>query len=161
MMEYGAESAHDRSLELVNRCHTWRQVEEAVRLTADRGIPVGLHLIMGLPGETPGDMLATIDAVNLLPVSTVKLHQLQVIRGTRLAEQVGEGEISLTITDAEEYAALCAHIVERLRPDIAVERFVAQASPQMLLAPAWGLKNYEFVHRVERRLLLLRSACPH
>lgn len=158
MMEFGAETAHDRTLRLINRCHSWAQVEEAVTLTASRGIPVGLHLIMGLPGETEDDMMATIDAVNRLPVSTVKLHQLQVIRSTRLAAEIEAGRMKLSITDPHDYARLCARIVRRLRQDIAIERFVSQAPPELLLAPRWGLKNHEFTHLVARALSLEQTA---
>ena len=152
MIEYGAETSHDATLRLINRCHTWAQVERAVRLTAARGIPVGLHFIMGLPGESRADMLDTIEAVNALPVSTVKLHQLQVVGGTRLAAEVEAGRMALSITDPDDYAALCAEIVGRLRPDIAIERFVSQSPPGLLIAPRWGLKNYQFTPLVERRL---------
>ncbi|MCM1164281.1 MAG: TIGR01212 family radical SAM protein [Muribaculaceae bacterium] len=150
MMEYGAESSHDATLRLVNRCHTWGDTADAVRRTAQRGIPVGLHLIMGLPGETTDMMLATIDAVNRLPVDVVKIHQLQILRSTPLASM--SGELDLWMPEAEEYARFCAQVVKRLRRDIAIERFVSQAPPELLIAPKWGLKNYQFTRLVEKEL---------
>ena len=90
-MEYGAESSHNSTLDLVNRCHTWEQTVEAVRLTASYNIPVGLHFIMGLPGESRDMMLETVRRAARLPVSTLKFHQLQIIRGTRLARQFAGG----------------------------------------------------------------------
>lgn len=152
MVEYGAESSHDATLKLINRCHTWEQTVDAVRRTAAAGLPVGLHLINGLPGEDDAMILQTVDAVSALPVNTVKFHQLQVLRGTPLARMVERGELAVRGWTVEEYADLCAHILGRLRPDIAVERFVSQAPPDMLLSPRWGIKNHEFSDMLRRRL---------
>ncbi|MCI9284643.1 MAG: TIGR01212 family radical SAM protein [Muribaculaceae bacterium] len=153
MMEYGAESSHDATLQRVNRCHTWAETADAVIRTAHAGLPVGLHLIMGLPGETTGMMLETIRRVNDLPVDTIKIHQLQLLRGTRMAADVERGLYDVTRFTAEEYASLCAEIVRQLRPDIAIERFVSQAPPDMLIYPRWGLKNYQFTELVKKLLL--------
>ena len=152
MVEYGAESAHDRTLAAINRCHTWADTADAVRRTAAAGIPVGLHLIMGLQNESREDMLATIDAVNHLPVNIIKCHQLQIIRGTRLAAEVEAGRIKPAQWDVDRYIDLCCAIIRRLREDIAVERFVSQCPDDMLISPRWGLKNYQFTERLRRRL---------
>lgn len=152
MMEYGAESSHDTTLRTVNRGHTWADVERAVVMTAEAGVPVGLHLIMGLPGETTDMMLQTIDRVNRLPVDVVKIHQLQLLRGTRLAAQVEAGELDIHRFTPDEYLDLCAEIVSRLRPDIAIERFISQSPPDMLLYPRWGLKNYQFTNLLHNKL---------
>lgn len=152
MIEFGAESSHDSTLGLINRCHSWADTVDAVTRTSAAGIPVGLHLIMGLPGETEEMMLETIDRVNELPVATVKFHQLQLIRGTRLAAQVASGELSVAQFTPEEYARLCARIARRLRPDIAIERFVSQSPDNLLISPRWGLKNYQFTELVKREL---------
>ncbi len=152
MVEYGAESACDATLERVNRCHTWADTVDAVTRTHAAGLPVGLHLIMGLPGEDEDAMLRTIDGVNLLPVDTVKIHQLQLIRGTRMARDVEEGLYDITRFTAGEYADLCVKIIRRLRPDIAVERFVSQSPPELLIYPRWNLKNYQFANLLANRL---------
>lgn len=152
MVEYGAESSHDTTLQRVNRCHSWADTADAVHRTAAMGIPVGLHLIMGLPGESRRDMLATIDAVNTLPVDIIKCHQLQLIRGTRLCREVEEGVTDVHIFSVEEYVDLCCDIIRRIRKDIAIERFVSQSPDNLLVAPRWGLKNYEFMHLLRRRL---------
>lgn len=153
MVEYGAESACDATLELVNRCHTWADTVDAVRRTHAAGLPCGLHLIMGLPGEDESTMLATIDSLNALPVDTVKIHQLQLIRGTRLARDVEAGQCEIHRFSPEEYADLCVKILRRLRPDIAVERFVSQSPPELLIYPHWNLKNYQFTNLLHNRLL--------
>lgn len=153
MIEYGAESSHDRTLALINRCHAWSDTADAVRRTHAAGLPVGIHLIMGLPGESEADMLATVDAVNKLPVDVVKFHQLQVVRGTRLHAMLERGEIEVPEMSVDDYIELCVKIVGRLRDDIAIERFVSQSPAGMLVSPRWGLKNYEFAERLRKRLL--------
>lgn len=152
MVEYGAESSHNATLERINRCHTWEDTVDAVERTHAAGIPVGLHLIMGLPGETEEMMLRTVDAVGSLPVSTVKFHQLQLVRGTRMASDIEKGLYDIRRFTADEYAGLCVKIVRRLRPGIAIERFVSQTPADMLLYPRWGLKNYQFTNLLMRRL---------
>lgn len=146
IIEYGAESSHDSTLRRINRCHTWGDTVDAVRRTVDQGLLCGAHFILGLPGESINDMLTTIDRINELPLHSVKFHQLQVIKGTRLASQLELGEVEIIRWSAEEYAELCAMIVRRLRPDIAIERFVSQSPGDMLIFPRWGLKNYQFTH---------------
>lgn len=152
MIEFGAETAHDRTLSTVNRCHTWADTINAVNRVHDAGLPIGLHLIMGLPGETVDDMMATIDAVNLLPVDIIKCHQLQLIRGTRLASQVEKGEVDTIRWSVDEYIDLCCRIIRKLRPDIAIERFVSQSPDSLLIHPRWGLKNYQFTNLLRNRL---------
>lgn len=152
MVEYGAESASDETLVRVNRCHTWADTADAVRRTHEAGLPCGLHLIMGLPGENEATMLATIDRVNELPVDTVKIHQLQLIRGTRMARDVEAGLYDIPRFTAEEYIELCVKLLRRLRPDIAVERFVSQSPPELLIYPRWNLKNYQFTNLLHKRL---------
>lgn len=149
-IEYGAESSHDSTLAAINRCHTWAQTIDAVERTAGRGIPVGLHLILGLPGETEEMMARTVSRVSSLPVSTVKFHQLQILKGTPLEKM--SAELDIPVYTAEEYAALCSRLLKYLRRDIAVERFVAQAPADMLISPRWGLKNYQFVSLLHKAL---------
>ena len=149
-IEYGAESSHNSTLSLINRCHTWEATVDAVHRTAARGIPVGLHLILGLPGEDEEMMTTTVERVNSLPVSTVKFHQLQILRGTTLEKMALM--LDIPAFTAEEYAALCARLLGHLRSDIAVERFVAQAPDDVLLSPRWGLKNYQFTSLLQKHL---------
>ena len=146
LVEYGAESAHDRTLQLINRGHSWSDTADAVRRTAERGICCGLHLILGLPEESEEDMLQTIDEVSLLPVDTLKLHQLQLVKGTRLARQVESGELHIARWSVDDYIALCLKIIHRIRRDIAIERFVSQSPDSLLISPKWGLKNHEFAN---------------
>ncbi len=151
-IEYGAESSHDRTLETINRCHTWSVTVDAVNRTASAGLPVGLHFILGLPGESKEMMLRTVDRLSDLPVDTVKFHQLQIVKGTRLAADYVAGRTEVKLFDVDEYIELCGEIVSRLRKDIAVERFVSQSPDELLIAPRWGLKNFEFTHRLHKHL---------
>ncbi|MBD5225022.1 MAG: TIGR01212 family radical SAM protein [Bacteroidales bacterium] len=155
-MEYGAESSYNSTLEAVNRCHTWEQTVEAVEITVACGLPVGLHFIMGLPGESREMMLETVRSAATLPLATLKFHQLQIIRGTRMAKDFLEGKLnSVTLFSPEEYISLCKDIValiSELNSSIAIERFTSSAPPELLLAPRWGIKNYEFTHRLQREL---------
>lgn len=155
LVEYGAESSHDVTLQCINRCHTWAQTADAVTRTASRGIHVGLHMILGLPGESVEMMLDSVDALSALPIATVKFHQLQLIRGTRLARDVESGLYDIPRMTVEEYIDLCARIVRRINPAIAIERFTSQSPEELLIYPKWGLKNYQFVNLLNARLKAL------
>jgi len=152
LIEYGVESTLDRTLETINRGHDFSCSADAIKRTAARGLHVGAHVILGLPGEEPSEMLAHAEALNTLPLDTLKLHQLQLIKGTKLAAQAAADSAFVHFFTALEYANLVVDFLERLRPDIAVERFVSQSPPELLIAPDWGLKNYEFTHLVENKL---------
>ncbi len=159
MVEYGAETASNRTLDVINRGHSWEDTVDAVNRTHAAGIACGLHLILGLPGESEADMLHTVDQVSALPIETVKLHQLQIIRGTRLARQVASGEISVARWSADEYISLCVKIVKRMRSDIAIERFVSQSPENLLISPRWGLKNYQFTNLLHNALRSSDKKC--
>ncbi|MDE5573170.1 MAG: TIGR01212 family radical SAM protein [Muribaculaceae bacterium] len=152
IVEYGAESAHDITLQLINRGHSWEDTVKAVKMTANKNIETGVHLILGLPGETRDMMLQTIDRLNELPVSTVKFHQMQVVEGTELARRYRANNANVTIFEIDDYIDLCAEIIGRLRKDIAIERFTSQSPSTMLIAPKWGIKNHVFVDRLKKRL---------
>ena len=144
IVELGVETAHDRTLQLVNRCHDWTSSRISIGRIAARNIAVGVHLILGLPGESDDDMCSTVTQISQLPVSLVKFHQLQVLRGTVLARQVERGEVMVRDWTAQQYAELCARLATLLRSDIVVERWVAQAPPSMVITPRWGLKPAQF-----------------
>ena len=152
LVEYGAETANNSTLSLINRGHTWQQTEDAVLRTAEQGILCGLHLILGLPGETVTDYLNTIRASSALPISTLKIHQLQIIKRTRLAYQVEKGILSVPKWTAEQYIDLCCRLIPFIRKDIALERFVSQSPAELLISPKWGLKNYEFTNLLNARI---------
>lgn len=153
MIELGVESLHDATLARINRHHSAATAEDAIRRTANAGFPVGVHLILGLPGETEAMMAETVRRISALPVSTVKFHQLQILRGTALAAMHEKGELADTLVfSAEEYARLCLSLLPLLRRDIAIDRFVAQAPENLLISPKWGLKNYQFTALLQKML---------
>jgi len=152
LVEYGVESTLDRTLTFINRGHDHDCTEDAIRRTAARGIPVGVHLILGLPGESREDLIHHAQVLSALPIKTIKLHQLQLIKGTKLAAQVAADPTLIRITEPAEYVEIVCDFLEHLRGDIAVERFVSQSPPELLIEPNWGLKNYEFTHLVEKCL---------
>ena len=144
IVEIGIESSHDRTLQLINRCHTWQCAHDAIEQVVERGITAGAHLILGLPWETRNDMLITAKRIAELPLSTVKFHQLQVIKGTKLAQLWEKGQVDLTEWSASQYAAFCKEIIELLPPHMVIERMVSTAPSQLLLHPKWGLKPQQF-----------------
>lgn len=152
MVEYGVETSHDATLKLINRGHTWADVEDAVTRTAEAGVLCGVHLILGLPGEDMEHFIATAKRISALPLHTVKMHQLQVIRGTRLAKMWADGEVVLKDWSADEYIDVCIEVLKHLRSDLAVERFVSQSPADLLICPRWGLKNYEFTNRLNNKI---------
>lgn len=152
LLEYGMETTDDRTLRRINRGHTYACAADAVRRTAARGIAVGAHLILGLPGETRAEMAERAAEVSRLPLDTLKLHQLQVLSGTRMAEEFAAVPDDFVPFTAQTYAETVVDFLERLRPDMAVERFTSQSPRDLLVWPDWGLKNYEFTELVKREM---------
>ena len=141
LVEYGIESVYDRTLRRINRGHDFDCTRRAVIATAERGIRVGGHVIMGLPGETVDDMLGEAEILSALPLTTLKLHQLQLIKGTRMADEYREHPEDFVRFTADEYADLIVRFVSLSRPDMVFERFVSQSPPDLLAEPGWGLKK--------------------
>lgn len=152
LVEYGIESTYDRTLQRINRGHDYASVVDAVTRTAKRGIFTGGHVILGLPGETHDDIIKEAGMLSELPLTTLKLHQLQLIRATRMAEEYFASPQDFHLFTADEYIDLVIDFVEHLRPDIVLERFVSQSPSSLLAVPGWGLKNYEFVDKVRKRM---------
>jgi radical SAM protein (TIGR01212 family) len=152
IVEYGIESVYDKTLERINRGHDYACVIDAVNRTSERGLITGGHVILGLPGESRDDILKCADVLSELPLTTLKLHQLQLIKGTRMAEEYFATPEGFHLFGADEYVDLVIDYVERLRPEIVLERFVSQSPSSLLAIPGWGLKNFEFVEKVRRRM---------
>lgn len=151
-IEYGVESTNNAVLEKVNRGHTYEEAERAIQSTSGRGIYIGAHLIFGLPGETPRSMLEGAVRLSQLPIHILKLHQLQIIRGTRMAEEYLQEASAFRLYTLDEYLDFVVEVIERMSPDVYLERFVNQAPAEYLIAPVWGVKNYEFVAKLDKRL---------
>lgn len=152
LVEYGIESTSDVTLARINRGHDYSCAVDAVERTAARGIPVGAHIILGLPGESRGDLMQQAVTLSALPLTTLKLHQLQLIRGTRMAEEYAVNPSEFSLFGVEEYVDTVVDYVERLNPSFVLERFASQSPKELLIAPDWGLKNYELVDKIKRRM---------
>lgn len=151
-VEYGIESVYDRTLERVNRGHDVERTAWAIRETAARGIRVGGHMIVGLPGESREDIRASIDILSQWPLNNIKFHQLQLIHGTVMAreyKQKAEDFIDFTIDD---YLHLMMEMLEKLNPEFVVERVAGEVSPELALRKGWGLR-YDMVLRRFEELL--------
>lgn len=153
LLEFGIESCYDRTLSRINRGHTFAQAEAAVRAAAERGLTVGAHFILGLPGESREDMLAAADRINALPLTAVKFHQLQFIKGTRMAaEYAAHPEDFVTFT-LDEYLDFFVELLERLRPTLCIERFAGEVPPRFVERTPWGLiRNAELLRLLDERL---------
>lgn len=152
LVEYGIESVNDATLVRVNRGHDYACAVDAVERTAARGIPVGAHMILGLPGEDRNELMRQATVLSQLPLTTLKLHQLQLIRGTRMAKEYEESPADFSLFALDDYIETVIDYIERLRPDIVLERFASQSPKELLIAPDWGIKNHELVDKVKKRM---------
>ncbi len=152
MIEYGVESTLDETLLLINRGHSFSIAQKAIYETEKRGIATGVHLILGLPQENKEDILSHADRISHLPITCLKLHQLQLIKGTKMAMQYAQHPEWFHLFSADEYIELLTYFVERLNPQIVIERFISQSPQNLLAVEGWGLKNFEFVAKLEKRM---------
>ena len=152
LVEYGIESTDDHTLARINRGHTFACTEDAVRRTAGRGILTGGHVILGLPGEDSEKLICQAEILSQLPLTTLKMHQLQLIKGTRMAHEFAQHPEDFHLYTVDEYIDLAIDYIEHLRSDLVLERFVSQSPKELLIAPDWGLKNHEFTARLKRRM---------
>ena len=150
LVEYGIESANDETLRRINRGHDFACCRDAVERTHDRGILTGGHIIIGLPGEDAEESLRQAPIISSLPLDILKIHQMQIIRGTKLAEQYAQHPFH--VYTVEEYIDVIVRYIQLLRKDLVLERFVSQSPKELLVAPKWGLKNYEFTNLLNNRL---------
>ncbi len=150
LVEYGVESANDETLRRINRGHDFACSVHAITETHERGILTGAHIILGLPGEDAAESLRQAPIISALPLDILKIHQMQIIRGTRLAAEYQQNPFH--IYSADEYIHLIANYIQRLRKDLVLERFVSQSPKELLIAPHWGLKNYEFTNLLNNYL---------
>ena len=153
IIEYGIESCCDATLQAVNRGHDFACARQAVEATAARGIHTGAHFILGLPGESDDMLIASADIINSLPLNTVKFHQLQIFRDTPMAADWAQHPERYRFRTLDEYLDLFIRILQRLRPDLVVERFAGEAPPRYHCGPTWGLiRNEQLLARLEKRL---------
>ena len=152
-LEFGLESTNNKTLSLINRCQTHEEAIDAYARSKDRGIHLGGHLILGLPLESRDDMLNHAREISKLPIQTLKIHHLQIVKHTMMAIQFKKDPDFFNFMELNEYIDLVIDFLEILRPDIIIERFFSESPDRMLIFPKYGLKNYEVKSLVEKRLL--------
>lgn len=144
LVELGVESTNDATLARINRGHDWECARQAILRLDNAGIAVGVHLIIGLPGETQEDFIVHAKRISRLPVTTLKFHQLQIIKGTAMARQYADHPEDFDLLTPERYARILASLLKELRPETAIDRFVSESPADMIVAPRWGIKPAEF-----------------
>lgn len=153
IVEYGIESCYDHTLQRINRGHDFETARQAVLATAGRGLDVGAHFILGLPGETRQMMLDSCAMINALPIRSVKFHQLQIVKGTRMEKEYAEYPEDFERFSLDGYLDFFVDMLERLRPDLFIERFVGEVPPRFVNETPWGLiRNVELLRLLEKRL---------
>ena len=151
-LEFGLESTKNETLEAINRCQTHEEAIDAFKRADGRGLHLGGHLILGLPGETKEDMINHAKMVSQLPINTLKIHHLQIVKHTMMALQFKKTPEMFTFMELDEYIDFVVDFVEKLKPEIIIERFFSESPASMLIYPKYGLKNFEVKHLVEKRL---------
>ena len=153
-IELGVESLKESTLKRINRGHSVADSITAIERIASRNIENCIHLILGLPGETEVDFMEQAALISALPIQSIKLHQLQIHKGTQMSADFKINPSAFHLFEVDEYADVVVRFLERLSPEIIVQRFVSSAPAGMVIGPNWGLKNYEFVAKVEKLLTL-------
>lgn len=153
ILEMGIESCYDVTLKRINRGHDFKTAADAVKMASDRGLDVGVHFILGLPGETRKMMLDSCALINSLPIRSVKFHQLQIVKGTRMEKEYEDCPQDFVRFSLDEYMDFFTDMLERLRPDLYIERFVGEVPPRFVNETPWGLvRNVELLRMLEKRL---------
>lgn len=138
MVEYGIESVNDDTLAGINRGHSYRQTKEAIVQTAGKGIKTGAHLIFGLPGESREEMMESVNEISRLPLTTIKFHQLQIVKNTQMAADYLKDPAPFRLFTLDEYIDFIIRYIERLNPAFIIERFTGEVPPRFLVTPPWG-----------------------
>ena len=159
LVEYGVETCFDKTLSRINRGHTFAQSVKAIEMSAERNIKAGIHLIFGLPGETRDDILAMADIISVLPVHSLKMHQFQVVKGTRMEILYRENPADFYAFTRDEYIELVISFVEKLNPRIIIDRFAGEVPPRFLAGPSimkdasrGFIRNDQLIQIIEKRM---------
>lgn len=153
IIEYGIESCYDITLQRINRGHDFACARKAVNMTAERGLDTGAHFILGLPGETKQMMLESCALINALPIRSVKFHQLQIVKGTKMEKEWENKREDFVHFPLEDYLDFFCDMLERLRPDLFIERFAGEVPPRFVNETPWGLiRNVELLRLLDKKL---------
>lgn len=153
IIEYGIESCYNKTLETINRQHTFEQSVEIIEKTAEKGIKIGSHIIFGLPGETRQEMMDQVQTLSALPINNIKFHQLQIIKNTKMALDYKKDPDGFDLFSLEDYINFIVEFTSRLNPDFIIERFTGEVPPRFLAGPNWGLiRNDQVNLLIEKKL---------
>ncbi len=153
-LEFGVESTNEKTLENVNRCHTFEETKTTFELCKNKGFHLGAHLIIGLPDETKKELLNHAFEISKLPIDTLKLHHLQIVKNSVMAVQYKRNSEKFNLFTSEEYIDFITDFISYLRPNIIIERFISETPQDLLIAPNWGgLKNFEIVAKIDKKLI--------
>ncbi len=149
-LELGLQSMHDKSLNFIQRGHDYRCFLDSYQAAKERGLRICVHLILGLPGESREDILATAEEMARLKVDGVKLHLLHVLEGTPLGDLYKQGQIEML--EMQEYVELAVDFVERLPPETLIQRLTGDGPRDILLAPLWSMNKWEVLNAIDAEL---------
>jgi len=153
IIEYGIESCYNKTLKRINRGHTFDDSMRAIIKTSEAGIKTGAHVIFGLPGESREEMMAQAKILSALPLTNIKFHQLQIIKGTKMEKEYQEDPTQFNLFSLEEYIPFVVDFIEMLNPAFIIERFAGEVPPRYQAVPGWNLvRNENIVEMVEAEL---------
>lgn len=150
IVELGLQSVFDKTGERINRCHSYADFLRGYELLRERGIPVCVHIIDGLPGENREMMLETARQVGRLHPHCVKIHLLHVLKNTAIAQELQEGKFRLL--ELEEYVNIVCDQLELLPPETVIQRITGDGDPQKLIGPLWSLKKFVVMNEIDKEL---------
>lgn len=152
-IEYGIESVNNKTLQVINRGHTFEQSVNAIEETVKRGIKTGAHFIIGLPGESDTEILQSIKTISALPLSSIKFHQLQIIKNTQMEKEYTQNPDRFKHYELDAYLNLMVSVIERLNPNFVVERIAGEVPPRFLAGSGWGLlRVHDILRLFEKKL---------
>jgi len=151
-LEFGVESTNEKTLLAVNRCHTFEDTKNTFEKCKNKGFHLGAHIILGLPGETKEELLNHASEISKLPIDTLKIHQLQIVKNSIMAVQFKRNPENFNLFTVEKYIEFISEFITHVRPSIIIERFISETPSDLLIAPKWGLKNFEMVAKIDKYL---------
>ena len=153
ILEYGVESVYDQTLTRVNRGHDFATAKKAIEITHKYGFHCGGHFIFGLPGETREMMLHTADIISELPLTSVKFHQLQIFKDTKMADEYIANPSDFHLFTLDDYIEFVIDFIECLNPGLVIERFAGEVPPRYLVSKPWlNLRYDQVLSLIEKRL---------
>jgi radical SAM protein (TIGR01212 family) len=152
-LEFGVESTNEKTLLAVNRCHTFEETKLTFEKCKNKGFHLGAHIILGLPGENKAALMNHAFKISKLPIDTLKLHHLQIVKNSVMAVQYSRNPESFNLFSSEDYINFISEFITQLHPNIIIERFISETPQELLIAPKWGgLKNFEIVDKIDKKL---------